>query len=181
MTRESLLLISGSLRESSINSATIRTAAKLIEPEAEARVYEEMGLLPHFDPDLEARELPQIVERLRRAIEECTAMLICTPEYAGSLPGSFKNMLDWTVGGVEMVDKPTAWINVSGNATKAQGAHATLRTVLTYTGNRIVDEACLHAPMGRADISEDGLVVAAPIIAQIRGAIQAVLAPQGQP
>lgn len=24
--------------------------------------------------------------------------MFCTPEYAGALPGSFTNLLDWTVG-----------------------------------------------------------------------------------
>ncbi|HEY1627129.1 MAG TPA: NAD(P)H-dependent oxidoreductase [Streptosporangiaceae bacterium] len=28
--------------------------------------------------------------------------MFCTPEYAGTLPGSLKNSLDWTVGGGEM-------------------------------------------------------------------------------
>jgi chromate reductase, NAD(P)H dehydrogenase (quinone) len=32
------------------------------------------------------------------------------PGYAGALPGAFKNLLDWTVGGVEMDRKPVAWI-----------------------------------------------------------------------
>ncbi|WP_306796085.1 NAD(P)H-dependent oxidoreductase [Nocardia sp. XZ_19_369] len=26
------------------------------------------------------------------------SVLFCTPEYAGTLPGSLKNLLDWTVG-----------------------------------------------------------------------------------
>jgi NAD(P)H-dependent FMN reductase len=40
-------------------------------------------------------------------------VLFCTPEYAGALPGSFENLLDWTVGGGEMYRKPVAWINAS--------------------------------------------------------------------
>ena len=32
--------------------------------------------------------------------------MFCTPEYAGGLPGSFKNLLDWTVGGGEIYRKP---------------------------------------------------------------------------
>ena len=50
---------------------------------------------------------------LRAAIERAAGVLICTPEYAGTLPGSFKNLLDWTVGGTEISDKPVAWVNTS--------------------------------------------------------------------
>ena len=45
--------------------------------------------------------LPAAVEDLRGQIAgRRDALLICTPEYAGALPGSFKNLLDWTVGGM---------------------------------------------------------------------------------
>ena len=36
---------------------------------------------------------------MRAAIAAADAVVFCTPEYAGTLPGSFKNLLDWTVGG----------------------------------------------------------------------------------
>ena len=71
-------------------------------------------------------------------------VLFGIPEYAGSLPGSFKNLLDWTVGGSEIYGKPVAWINASrhANPDAGSGAHAALRTVLGYTGANIVEQAC---------------------------------------
>jgi NAD(P)H-dependent FMN reductase len=39
---------------------------------------------------------PAVVE-LRAAIAASDAVLFSTPEYAGALPGSFKDLLDWTV------------------------------------------------------------------------------------
>ncbi|MFR9749780.1 NADPH-dependent FMN reductase [Nocardia sp. 004] len=175
MTAETVLLISGSLRAASTNSAVIRTAAALVGADAKAHVYTELGALPHFDPDVEAVQPPEIVNELRRAIDASSAMLICTPEYAGSLPGTFKNLLDWTIGGNEVAGKPTAWINASGNATKAAGAHAMLRTVLTYTGANIVEEACRHIPIGRADIGPDGEVATQARRDEIQEAFQALL------
>ena len=35
--------------------------------------------------------------RLRGTIHEADALLFSTPEYAGALPGSLKNLLDWTI------------------------------------------------------------------------------------
>ncbi|MEV5300512.1 NADPH-dependent FMN reductase [Amycolatopsis methanolica] len=85
-------------------------------------------------------------------------MLFCTPEYAGALPGSFKNLLDWAVGSDAMDGKLVARINVSSSITGAAGAHESLRTVLGYLGTRIVEEACVHLPVPRDAIGADGLI-----------------------
>ena len=58
---------------------------------------------------------------LRRQLADADAVLFCTPEYAGTLPGSLKNLLDWTVGGGELYGKPVAWINVA-NPGRGDGA-----------------------------------------------------------
>src|SRR6185312_10092815 len=112
--------------------------------------YEGLGELPHFNPDMDADPLPAEVATLRAAIADADAVLICTPEYAGTLPGSFKNLLDWTVGGTEICDKPTGWINAA-NPERGEGAIATLRTVLEYTGAAIVKDACVRIAIGDPD------------------------------
>ncbi len=45
---------------------------------------------------------PETVTTLRRQIADADARLFCPPEYAGTLPGSLKNLLDWAVGGGEI-------------------------------------------------------------------------------
>ena len=72
--------------------------------------------------------VPAAVADLRAAAVGADALLVCTPEYAGALPGSFKNLLEWMVGGGEAYRKPIAWINVAGPAapTGAADAHASL-------------------------------------------------------
>lgn len=62
----------------------------------------DLAALPHFNPDDDRDPLPAAVRVLRTAIADVDAVLFCTPEYAGTLPGSFKNLLDWTVGGTEL-------------------------------------------------------------------------------
>jgi chromate reductase, NAD(P)H dehydrogenase (quinone) len=157
MTQE-ILLLSGSLRAASTNSALLRTAQTLVPDGFHGAYYDAMAKLPHFKPDDDHDPLHPIVADLRRRIDQATALLICTPEYAGALPGSFKNLLDWTVGGVEIGDKPTAWINVSASTTKAANAHASLRLVLGYTGAAIIEGACVHLPVHPAMIDEHGLI-----------------------
>ncbi len=158
-----LLLISGSLRDGSTNSATVRTAAALAPAGIDAQIYDGMGRLPHFNPDddpVDGVGLNREVAALRAALAAADALLLCTPEYAGALPGSFKNLLDWTVGGGQTYGMPVAWLNVSGTAAPTGGAdaHESLRKVLDYTGAQIVEDACLRLPLARADVGPDALI-----------------------
>jgi NAD(P)H-dependent FMN reductase len=153
----SLLLISGSLRAGSTNTALLRTA-HAIDPDTE--LFAGMGALPHFSPDADGDDLPAAVAELRAAVGRVDAILVCTPEYAGALPGAFKNLLEWLVGGGEAYRKPIAWINVSGPAapTGAADAHDSLRKVVGYLSMEIVEEACVRIPVARDAVGEDGLV-----------------------
>ncbi|MEV6830496.1 NADPH-dependent FMN reductase [Amycolatopsis sp. NPDC051102] len=135
--------------------------------------YTGLGELPHFNPDDDRDPLHPAVAALRAAIEEASALLICTPEYAGGLPGSFKNLLDWTVGGGEIYGKPVAWINASSIAAPTGGkdAHDSLRKVLTYAGAKIVEEGCVRIPISRADVA-DGQVADPDLRGRIAVAVQ---------
>ena len=95
----SLLLIGGSLRGGSGNAAVLQTVHEL---SPESTIYGGLGSLPHFNPDDDREPLDHAVAELRAGIKAAHALLFCTPEYAGGLPGSFKNLLDWTVGGGEI-------------------------------------------------------------------------------
>ena len=64
-----------------------------------AVIYEGLATLPHFNPDDDVEPLPGPVFELRAQVDAAAAVMFCTPEYAGALPGSFKNLLDWSVGG----------------------------------------------------------------------------------
>ncbi|MEY9855173.1 NAD(P)H-dependent FMN reductase [Catenulispora sp. GAS73] len=145
-----VLLLCGSVRKGSSNEAMLRLVQEVARDAQNvdsAVFYEGLGELPHFNPDLDADPLPKAVTELRSAIAEADAVLVCTPEYAGTLPGSFKNLLDWTVGGTEICDKPTGWINAA-NPGRGEGAVATLRLVLEYTGAAIVEDACVRIARG---------------------------------
>ena len=94
---------------------------------------------------------------MRREIATADAVLFCTPEYAGTLPGSLKNLLDWTVGGGQLYEKPVAWLNVAA-ANRGGGAQQTLASVLGYVGAVTVEAACRHVPVDRSAIGPDGVI-----------------------
>ena len=157
-----LLLISGSLRAQSSNSAALRTAAEVAGEGVRTTTYDGMGKLPHFNPDDDAEGAtphPAVAE-LRAAVADADAILICTPEYAGALPGALKNLLEWTIGDAGTYQKPIGWINVSGPAAPSGGAdaHDSLRKVLRYAHADVVEEACVRVPLERGVVGEDGLV-----------------------
>ncbi len=147
-----VLLISGSLRRGSSNSASLRTAAALAPQRVSASLYQGLEELPHFNPDEDAEgvQIAAPVARMRSQVGESDAILFCTPEYAGALPGAFKNLLEWNVGSTEIHGLPVASVNVAGPG-RGENAEESLRTVLGYIGAELVAEASVRIPDARFD------------------------------
>jgi chromate reductase, NAD(P)H dehydrogenase (quinone) len=155
-----ILLISGSLRDGSTNTAVLNTAAAVAPEGVSTGVCAGMGELPLFNPDddREGEPVHPAVMGLREQIHVADALLICTPEYAGALPGALKNLLEWTVGDASTYRKPIAWINASAAPTGAADAHDSLRKVLGYVHADIVEAACVRIPVARNAVAPDGLL-----------------------
>jgi NAD(P)H-dependent FMN reductase len=166
-----VLLISGSTRAASTNSAALRTASAVAPEGVETVWYDGLADLPAFNPDDDGTAHPSVVA-LREYLSRADAVLFCTPEYAGTLPGSLKNLLDWTVGTGDLYRKPVAWITVAPPA-RGDGATATLRSVLGYVGAEIDPDVCRRLPVLREDVGPDGLIADAEFrsgaVAALRG------------
>ena len=90
-----LIGISGSLRKASLNTALLRAAAGAMPEGAELSVNTIHGI-PLYDADVEAASgIPAAVAKLKDAIAAADGLLLVTPEYNNSLPGVFKNAIDW--------------------------------------------------------------------------------------
>jgi NAD(P)H-dependent FMN reductase len=89
-----VLGISGSLRRGSYNSALLRAATALMPEGATLEVASIRGI-PLFDGDVEAQGLPASVAQLKEAVVAADGVLLVTPEYNNSIPGVFKNTIDW--------------------------------------------------------------------------------------
>ena len=160
-TTRKVLLVSGSLRARSTNSALLRTAAHVAPTGVEAVLFDGVAHLPYFDPDHDSEPLHPAVEALRVAIRGCDAILFSTPEYAGALPGAFKNLLEWAVGDADassIYEKTVGWVNVSASPTGAADAYRSLAIVLGYVHAAVVDEACVQIPVTREMVGCDGLI-----------------------
>jgi chromate reductase len=152
-----VLLISGSTRGGSTNAAALATLQAIAPPGSTAVLYAGLSALPAFNPDDDREPLPAAVAALRAEIADADALVFCTPEYAGTLPGSLKNLLDWTVGGTEISAKPAVWINVAAPG-RGGGAISTLETVLGYVNADVLPAGCLQLPIARDQVGVDGIV-----------------------
>ena len=177
------LLVSGSVRSGSTNTAALRTALTVLPDGVEGKLYDGIAGLPHFNPDddAEGAVIPGAVAEMRHEIAAADALVICTPEYAGAMPAVLKNLLEWTIGDAGTYGKPVAWINVSGPAAPTGGAdaHDSLGKVLRYAGADIVESACARIPLTRQQIGPDGLVTDEAAVTQLSAALAELAAHVG--
>jgi chromate reductase len=170
-----ILAISGSLRAGSSNGVLLEAAARLAPPEVELVLYDGVGSLPHFNPDLDRSlddpALPLEVRALRRLVGECEALLISSPEYAHGVPGSLKNALDWLVGSAEFPGKPVALLNASPSSVFAQ---ASLTETLKTMSAVLVEGSPFLAPLRRGGASVDEALADASVAATLRAAMDAL-------
>lgn len=87
--------LSGSLRSGSFNTRLLH-AAVASAPEGVEIEPRTIHGIPLYDADLEEAEgIPPAVAALKEAIVAADGLLMVTPEYNNSVPGVFKNAIDW--------------------------------------------------------------------------------------
>lgn len=87
--------IAGSLRSGSYNAALLRAAVEASPPELRVEIASIAGI-PLYDGDVEEQAgIPAPAAELKDRIAAADGLLLVTPEYNNSLPGVFKNAIDW--------------------------------------------------------------------------------------
>lgn len=94
-----ILFFAGALRADSCNKKLVREAMRLAE-NLGSHDLEFLDLkdypMPPYDGDIEvATGLPEATVMLGKKIRNADAIVLSTPEYNGSMPGTLKNILDW--------------------------------------------------------------------------------------
>ena len=89
-----ILGIAGSLRRASFNAALLRAAVELA-PAGTSIEVASIHDIPLYDGDVEAQGIPPAVAELKNKVAAADALLLVTPEYLNSIPGVFKNVIDW--------------------------------------------------------------------------------------
>ncbi|PSB46151.1 NADPH-dependent FMN reductase [Chamaesiphon polymorphus] len=141
-----ILAISGSLRSNSSNTNILRSMMELATDRVELSIYDGMGELPHFNPELDDELAIAAVQDWRTQLQAADGILFCTPEYAHGVPGSLKNALDWIVSSGEFMHKPTAVISASPSPDGGAKANAALVQTLRVMMAEIADGSILCIP-----------------------------------
>ena len=151
---KTILALCGSLRSASMNATLLRAAARLAPPGIRVDLFDGIGALPLFNPDLEA-EMPVSVRALHVRVAASDALLIASPEYAHGVSGVLKNALDWLVSFEGFVDKRVGIFNASPRSLHAD---AQLREILTTMSADLVAGACLALPLRSTGVTEQGIL-----------------------
>lgn len=134
-------VIVGSLRKESFS----RKLAKAIAAVAPAHLtfnFIDIGLLPHFNQDLETTP-PQAWIDFRDQVRAADAVLFVTPEYNRGLPGVLKNAIDVgsrPYGASVWNGKPAAVVSNSPGAIGGFGAYHQLRQSLVFLNMPTVNQ-----------------------------------------
>lgn len=130
----------------------MRLIASLYENDLDVKIFKEITRLPHFNPDVTDEGLSISVKNFREAIAESDGVIICTPEYVFSLPGTLKNALEWTVSTTVFSEKPVSLIVASGLGEKT---FESLNLIMKTLGARIEEQATLLIQGARAKFKQD--------------------------
>ena len=167
-----ILGISGSLRKGSYNTALLNAAVPLM-PEGSILEVGAIRGIPLYDGDVEAAGYPQAAAALKARFIAADGVLLVTPEYNNSIPGVFKNVIDWLSRPPSDVprifrDRPVAIIGATpgrGGTILAQAAWLpvlrTLRTRPWFGGRVTISEA-------KKAFDESGQLVDEEIRSQVR-------------
>jgi NAD(P)H-dependent FMN reductase len=137
---KNILAISGSLRAKSTNLTILEIIAEMFVNKINLTIYDGLGDLPHFNPDLDTDKPLAAVTDLRQQINWCDGVLICSPEYVFSVPAVLKNALEWTVSSADFHNKPTALITASILGEKA---HESLLLILKTIDAKLGENSAL--------------------------------------
>jgi NAD(P)H-dependent FMN reductase len=104
-----IFMFAAAMRAESTNKKLINIAASLLKEaqhEVDLASFSEF-MLPLYDGDMEtAQGIPQAAKDFAARMHAAQAVIIASPEYNHSTPGTFKNLIDW----VSRI-QPLAWKN----------------------------------------------------------------------
>ena len=139
MTQPRILVLAGSLRKEALSKKLARVAARhLAAHGADVDLIELQDFaMPPYDGDIEdGPGLPDGANALHARIQQAQGLLFCSPEYNHSIPGTFKNALDWVSRHEQdaFAGKTVALFGSSPGGVGGMRSLAHLRDVMTALG-----------------------------------------------
>lgn len=174
-----ILVVAGSLREGAYSKKLARNGAEALRAEgAEVDLLDLREVpMPPYDGDLEEAEgLPPGAVAFKKRLHAAEGFLFVSPEYNHSIPGTFKNALDWASrGDLEVFENKTA--AVMGSSPGWVGGMRMLphlRQVLVSLGLHVLPGQVTLSKAGEA-FDEAGKLVSPLIIGQVEALCRALV------
>ena len=173
-----VLVFAASLRVESLNRRLAALAARVAEQYgatvdlASMRDFD----VPLYDGDVEAAQgIPPGAQELRRRLTESDAFIISSPEYNGSMPGTIKNLIDWTSRFRPQPFDGRHGLLISASPSLAGGNRGlwSLRMPLEHLGARIFPDMFSLAMAHKAFAGDD--IVDVALRARFEKTVQAFL------
>jgi chromate reductase, NAD(P)H dehydrogenase (quinone) len=181
--------ISGSLRRGSYNAALLRGAVELAPAGLSIEVAS-IRDIPLYDGDLEAEHgIPDPVRALKDRIASADGLLLVTPEYNTSIPGVFKNAIDWLSRPPQDIarvfgGKPVALMGATLGPGGTALAHAAWLPVLRTLGTQTWFGPRLYVSNAAKVFDADGRIVDEAVraaVAKYLGGFSEFIARVGRP
>jgi len=150
--------ISGSLREGSYNTATLRAAQELAPDTLEIDIVT-LEDVPLFNQDVEAQGWPPRVQGLRDRVGAADAVIFASPEYNYSVTGVLKNAIDWLSrpeGDAPLNGKPAAIVGATPAFVGTARGQAHLRQIVFYNAMPLLPTAEVLIARARDRFDDDG-------------------------
>ena len=154
--KNKIFAITGSTRKNSSNFKILKFISENINSQFEVEIFEDLEAIPHFNPDLDNEFPPEKVISFRNKIVQADGILICTPEYVFSLPGSLKNALEWCVSTTIFSNKKAGLITASASG---KMAHEQLLLIMKTLEANFEESNQLLIQGVRGKIDETGKIV----------------------
>lgn len=148
--KKNVFIIIGSASRNSANEKLVDNFVKLTKNFFNVTVFNDLKILPHFDPELSTDDPPKEIIEFRKNIEQADGIIICTPEYVFSIPSGLKNAIEWCVSTTVFSDKPTGLITASALGQKGhEELQLIMKTVMTIF--TVETTLLIHGIKGKID------------------------------
>ena len=154
--KKNIFVIVGSASSNSANLKLVEQIALLTANELNMTIYNDLKLLPHFDPERSVTNPPQEIVAFRATIEKSDGIIICAPEYIFSIPSGLKNAIEWCISTVIFTDKPCGLITASANGEKG---HEELQLIMKTAMAKFTDETALLIQGIKGKFNEQGKLI----------------------
>mgnify|MGYP006296140059 CR=1 FL=1 len=171
---ENVLLISGSLRAGSYNTALLRAFAAAL-PEEATVAWADIGSLPLYNTELEAN-FPPAATQLRQQILAADVVIISTPEYNRAMSGALKNAIDWAsrpYGENAWVGKRVLVCSVSPGSISGALANYQVKQSLMHLGATVLPREFMVGSAG-SKFDEAGVLTDEKTLGYVAAAVEAL-------